>query len=83
MEDSVKIGDLVSFEYWSAIRRLKVDAIEIDTSRICGTVVSDDEWNGRQYTIYFSNVLGENGNKLRRSYLIRRNRKVYHGSKSR
>lgn len=84
LEDSIKIGDLVTFEHWGVIRSLKVDAIEIDTSRIRGTVVSDDsERNGGLYTIYFSNVLGENGNKLRRSYLIKRNRKVYHGSKSR
>ena len=84
LTDSIQIGDVITFEDWGTIKKIKVQSITIEDSRIYGTIVSDDaRWNGRPSCTALTYILDENRKKIRQSYLIKRNRKVYHGFNSR
>jgi hypothetical protein len=55
---------------------MRVSGIDVTNSRIYGYLNTD----GRNYGIYASYVTDENGKYKPLDYVIRRNRKVYHGA---
>lgn len=84
LENLINVGDTIMFRDWNEIRQLKVTNTDFYQSRIYGNVISNDRnWNGRAYTISFGNMIDENGKHIKQNYLIRRNKKVYHGTNSR
>ena len=84
LNEAIRIGDIISFKDWNEMRTMKVTNTDFYQSRIYGTIISlDRNWNGRAYATSFSNVIDENGNKIKQNYIIRRNKRVYHGANSR
>lgn len=74
--DSVKVGDVINFRDYGDERTMRVSGIDVTNSRIYGYLNT----NGRSYGIYASYVTDENGKYKPLDYVIRRNRKVYHGA---
>lgn len=84
LEESIKIGDIVKFKDWDDIREMKVTSTDFYQSLIYGNVISNNRnWDGREYTVSFGNMIDKNGKHIKQNYLIRRNKKIYHGTNSR
>lgn len=83
IDNGIKINEVVSFNDWGNLYKIKVSVFYPSSAEIYGHLITDDNNNGRGYSVRFNKLLDENGMPKTIQYQIRRNRKVYHGTNSR
>ena len=74
-QDSMKVGDIINFKDYGDARKMKVGCIDLYSGRIVGKL----QTNGRSYGTFMAYLTDEHGEKMTLDFLIRRNKKVYHG----